>query len=220
MATIKKAPGGALIKKGLKALGATSEKANTPIGKSLSKKVKEANFQKNKGKFGMTEDMSFKEFKKIGKDAVKGTTDLNSGTPKSTRPMLTDAQKANNAKILQEIKDGKRKTGGKVSKAKSGSKVKKAQTGGYTFPKAPDEGKFLIGETGPMRKTKVKQRSDSGDYVTKTVTRERKGAKNVSTKTRRTLQGFMNHAPKVSELKKNGGKMKSGGKMKTCKGGC
>jgi hypothetical protein len=108
-----------------------------------------------------------------------------------------------------------------TKKAKKGAAVKKAQTGGYTFPKPnPNEGDFLIGETGPMRKTKVKQRSESGDYVTKTVTRERKGAKNVSTKTRRTLQGFMNHAPKVSELKKNGGKMKSGGKMKTCKGGC
>jgi hypothetical protein len=219
MATIKKAPGGALIKKGLKALGTTSGGVNTPMGKSLSKKVKEANFQKNKGKFGMEgENVTLKDFSK--KRLLKELGPPADYTPKSTRPMLTDAQKANNAKILQEIKDGKRKTGGSISKAKSGSKVKKAQTGGYTFPKAPDEGKFLIGETGPMRKTKVKQRSESGDYVTKTVTRERKGAKNVSTKTRRTLQGFMNHAPKVSELKKNGGKMKSGGKMKTCKGGC
>jgi hypothetical protein len=107
------------------------------------------------------------------------------------------------------------KNGKTIKKSKSGSSIKKVQTGGYTFPKPnPNEGDFLIGETGPMRKTKVKQRSESGDYVTKTVTRERKGAKNVSTKTRRTLQGFLNHAPKVSELKRNGGK------MKTCKGGC
>jgi hypothetical protein len=100
-----------------------------------------------------------------------------------------------------------------TKKAKSGSKIKKAQDGDYL-----DAGE-LIPKAGPMRKTKTKERSTDGNYVTKTVTRERKGAKNVSSKTRRSFQGFLTGAPRVSELK-NGGKAKSGGSMKKCKGGC
>jgi hypothetical protein len=93
-----------------------------------------------------------------------------------------------------------------TKKAKSGSKIKKAQDGYTGEPGFAERG-------GPMRKTKVKERSTDGNYVTKTVTRERKGAKNVSKKTRRSFQGFLTGAPTVKE-------MKSGGKMKKCKGGC
>jgi hypothetical protein len=100
-----------------------------------------------------------------------------------------------------------------TKKAKSGSKIKKAQDGDYL-----DAGE-LIPKAGPMVKTKVKERSPDGNYVTKTVTRTRKGATTKSSKTRRTLQGYLTGAPRVNELK-NGGKMKSGGKMKKCKGGC
>jgi hypothetical protein len=99
--------------------------------------------------------------------------------------------------------------------AKKGMTIKKAQSGVIL----PEPDPNVTGGTGPMRKTKIKERSASGDYVTKKVTRTRKGATTTSTKTRRTLQGFLSHAPKVSELK-NGGKMKSGGSMKKCKGGC
>lgn len=88
----------------------------------------------------------------------------------------------------------------------NGKPVKKAQDGYTGEPGFAERG-------GPMRKTKVKERSTDGNYVTKTVTRERKGAKNVSSKTRRSFQGFLTGAPTVKE-------MKSGGKMKKCKGGC
>lgn len=97
------------------------------------------------------------------------------------------------------------KNGKTVKKSRSGSSIKKAQDGEY-IPGFAERG-------GPMRKTKVKERSTDGNYVTKTVTRERKGAKNVSSKTRRSFQGFLTGAPTVKE-------MKSGGKMKKCKGGC
>jgi hypothetical protein len=137
-------------------------------------------------------------------------------------------------------KIGERKNGGKVTKAKNGKsfpdlnkdgKVTKADIlkgrgviakKGATVKKAQDgyTGKpGLLERTGPMLKTKVKERSDDGNYVKKTVTRTRKGATTKSTKTRRSLQGFLQGAPRVSELK-NGGKMKSGGSMKKCKGGC
>jgi hypothetical protein len=119
MATIKKAQLGGLIKKGVKAVEKTAPKKAL----TLSEKVKEAKWQKNKGKFGMTEDISWKEFKKIGKDANKGTTDINQ-TPKSSPVVLTAEQKANNARILKEIREGKRKNGGPVKKV-----VKKAKSG-------------------------------------------------------------------------------------------
>jgi hypothetical protein len=96
----------------------------------------------------------------------------------------------------------------KNSKMKMGGAVKKAQSGDYL-----DAGE-LIPKAGPMVKTKVKERSPDGNYVTKTVTRTRKGATTKSSKTRRTLQGYLDGAPRVNELKRNGGK------MKTCKGGC
>jgi hypothetical protein len=102
-------------------------------------------------------------------------------------------------------KIGEKKNGGPV-KAKKGATIKKAQNG-YTGEPG------LLERTGPMRKTKVKERSDDGNYVKKTVTRTRKGATTTSSKTRRTLQGVMNGAPSV-------GSMKSGGTMKKCKGGC
>lgn len=111
MATIKKAQLGSLIKKGVKAVeNAAPKKALT-----LSEKVKEAKWQKNKGKFGMTEDISLKEFKKgakkIGKDSESYST-----SPPSSPVVLTAEQKANNARILKEIREGKRKNGGPVKK--------------------------------------------------------------------------------------------------------
>ena len=133
MATIKKAQGGDLIKKALKAVGEGASKTikgGKSLGtdvypkKTLAKKVKEADFQKNKGKFGMEgENVTLKDFSK--KELSKKFGPPADYTPKSTRPMLTDAQKANNARILQEIKDGKRKNGGPVPKAQIGKMIKK-----------------------------------------------------------------------------------------------
>jgi hypothetical protein len=103
------------------------------------------------------------------------------------------------------------KNGKTIKKSRSGSSIKKAQDG-YSEPLIPD--------AGPMVKTKVKQRSTDGNYVTKTVTRTRPNSTTKSTKTRRTLKGFFEGAPQVVNKRKNGGKAKSGTSMKKCKGGC
>jgi len=107
---IKKAQLGGLIKKGVKKVAEQAPEQAL----SLAQKVKEAKFQKNKGKFGMTEDITLKEFKKIGKDALKGSTPSYNVTSKPV--VLTAEQKANNARILKEIREGKRKTGGPIKK--------------------------------------------------------------------------------------------------------
>jgi hypothetical protein len=102
-----------------------------------------------------------------------------------------------------------------TKKAKSGSKIKKAQDGDYL------DSTEIIAKAGPMRKTKIKERSTDGNYVTKTVTRTRPAGTTTSSKTRRTLQGYLTGAPRANEIKKkNGGKAKSGTSMKKCKGGC
>jgi hypothetical protein len=115
MATMKKAQLGGLIKKGVKAATSAAPKKTM----SLTDKVKEAKFQKNKGKYGMTEDITLKEFKKgakkIGKDSESYST-----SPSSPPVVLTAEQKANNARILKEIREGKRKNGGPVKKARTG----------------------------------------------------------------------------------------------------
>jgi len=125
--------------------------------------------------------------------------------------------KAKNGKSFPDLnKDGKITKAdvlkGRGVIAKKGASIKKAQNG-YTGEPG------LLERTGPMKKTKTKERSTDGNYVTKTVTRTRPGGITKSTKTRRSLQGFLQGAPRVSELK-NGGKMKSGGSMKKCKYGC
>jgi len=118
--------------------------------------------------------------------------------------------------------------------AKSGTKMKKSMSGyggkaasmvpmkmGGAIKKAQDGGDIpgLAERAGPMVKTKTKVRSPDGNYVTKKVTTNKPNSKNSTTKTRRTLQGFITGAPRVNDLK-NGGKMKSGGSMKKCKYGC
>jgi hypothetical protein len=116
MATIKKAQLGGLIRKAAKTvIKETPKKANTSIGKSLSQKVKEANFQKNKGKFGMEgENVTLKDFSK--KELKKKLGTPVDYTPASKPVVLTAEQKANNARILKEIREGKRKNGGAVKK--------------------------------------------------------------------------------------------------------
>ena len=98
-----------------------------------------------------------------------------------------------------------RKPGYETMSGKKGLSIKKAQDG-YTGEPG------LLERTGPMRKTKTKQRSPDGNYVTKTVTRTRPGGATKSTKTRRSLQGFLQGAPTVSNLT-NSNKMKNGGSL-------
>jgi hypothetical protein len=164
MATIKKAQLGGLIRKGVKALGATSEKANTSVGKSLSKKVKEAKFQKNKGKFGMEgENVTLKDFSK--KELKKKLGPPADYTPASKPVVLTAEQKANNARILREIREGKRKNGGPVKKKmknggslsglKASTKRDKGTDVGGAFTKV--QKKTLAGAKGKALLTKDKQ---------------------------------------------------------------
>jgi hypothetical protein len=80
--------------------------------------------------------------------------------------------------------------------------TKKAQNG-YTGKSSlvPPLNK-LVEQAGPMRKTKTKERSTDGNYVTKTVSKTTPSGTSKSTKTRRTIQGFLAGAPKVSEFSK------------------
>jgi hypothetical protein len=58
---------------------------------------------------------------------------------------------------------------------------------------------------GAMKKTKTKERSADGNYVKKTVTRETPGGNiSTTTKTRRTVQGIFQGAPRVDKFKKGG----------------
>ena len=172
MATIKKAPGGALIKKVLKSIGEGASKTITKGGKSLgtdaypkktlAKKVKDVKLQNHLNKHGM-EDVTSKDFNKMVKSHAKGTTDINK-TPNSPRPMLTDAQKANNAKILQEIKDGKRKNGGKIGKMRNGGSLSGLTASNKRVGPVDPKGAFtkvqkktLAGAKGKASLTKDKQ---------------------------------------------------------------
>jgi len=103
------------------------------------------------------------------------------------------------------------------------AKIKKAQDG-YTLNDGADT---LFGKAGAMKKTKVKERSTDGNYVTKRVTRTTPTGKSTKTTTRRTVQGFLDGAPRVGDTvykpdnpsmsQKNGGstkkKMKNGGSL-------
>jgi hypothetical protein len=78
--------------------------------------------------------------------------------------MLTDAQKANNARILQEIKDGKRKNGGKVGKMKNGGSLSGLKASNKRVGPVDPKGAFtavqkktLAGAKGKASLTKDKQ---------------------------------------------------------------
>ena len=123
----------------------------------------------------------------------------------------TNVPKSKNGKSFPDLnKDGKVTKAdilkGRGVIAKKGASIKKAQNG-YTGEPG------LAERAGPMVKSKTKVRSPDGNYVTKKVTTSKPNSNKSTTKTRRTLQGFINGAPRVNDLK-------NGGKMKTCKGGC
>jgi hypothetical protein len=173
--------------------------------KSKTLSPKSSSVSKKLGSYGK----KMKDGGSLGMKSVKAGFDKNPGVTRAD--IITAAtKKAQNGKKMQGVKgmseNEKLKKGITRLAPVNGKPVKKAQDGYTGEPGFAERG-------GPMRKTKVKERSTDGNYVTKTVTRERKGAKNVSSKTRRSFQGFLTGAPTVKE-------MKSGGKMKKCKGGC
>jgi hypothetical protein len=128
----------------------------------------------------------------------------------------------NNAKLNMPNLSGSMKKGGKVvakKKARSGTSVKKAQ-GGYTLNEGADA---LAGSAGAMKKTKVKERSPDGDYVTKRVTRTTPTGKSTKTTVRRSIQGIIGGAPRVNNMvyKPNNPSMsqKNGGSTKKAQDG-
>ena len=159
MAIIKKAQLGGLIKKGVKAVAEAAPKKTM----SLADKVKEAKFQKNKGKFGMEgENVTLKDFSK--KELSKKFGPPTDYTPKSTPVVLTAEQKANNARILKEIREGKRKNGGPVKKMKNGGSLSGLKASNKRVGPVDPKGAFtkvqkktLAGAKGKASLTKDKQ---------------------------------------------------------------
>jgi hypothetical protein len=114
MATIKKAQGGGLIRKGLRIINPAKDAADT---QKMIKKIKKTETPLDR---------------KIAKEIapIRKEIDINKYNNADARPVvLTPEQKANNARILKEIREGKRKTGGKVGKMKTGGSIPKAQPG-------------------------------------------------------------------------------------------
>jgi hypothetical protein len=112
MATIKKAQLGGLIRKAAKTVIKKTPKKTL----SLAEKV-----EAKKLSGGLT-----KAEQKIGKDADKTLKELNINkyNESSSSPVkLTAEQKANNARILKEIREGKRKNGGAIKKAQNGRRT-------------------------------------------------------------------------------------------------
>jgi hypothetical protein len=112
MATIKKAPKaqlGKLIKKG--ALSIIDPAKDAAAASKVVKKIKKTETPLDR---------------KIAKEIapIRKEIDINKYNNAPARPVvLTDAQKANNARILKEIREGKRKNGGKVGKMKNGGSL-------------------------------------------------------------------------------------------------
>jgi hypothetical protein len=190
------------VKKGLSSLTMKDVKDSAETALNLStlggygvakKKVKELTGLKSGG--------TMKKAKSgLGMKSVKSGYDNNSGV---TRADFVAIGKGT-------AKSGKKmQYGGKAASMvpmKMGGAVKKAQDG-YTGEPG------LLERAGPMVKSKTKVRSPDGNYVTKKVTSSKPNSKKSTTKTRRTLQGFISGAPRVNA-------MKAGGKMAKCKYGC
>ena len=191
MATMKKAQPGALLRKGVKAVTEKavpkSFKLDTDILKNVIKKNERETLKEKMRGWDKKMDKK-KNGGSLGMKSVKAGYDNNPGV---TRADIITAAK------------GKAKSGATLKK--QGSKIKKAQDGG-DIP-------GLAERAGPMVKTKTKVSSPDGNYVTKKVTTNKPNSKNSTTKTRRTLQGFITGAPRVNDLK-------NGGKMAKCKYGC
>ena len=160
-------------------------------------KIKKADFGSMLGGMGISKMLGMKKggtIKKAKAGASLGMKSVKSGF--DNNPGVTRAD------IITAAK-GKAKSG---TKMKMGGAVKKAQDG-YTGEPG------LLERAGPMVKSKTKVRSPDGNYVTKKVTSSKPNSNKSTTKTRRTLQGFLSGAPRVNA-------MKSGGKMAKCKYGC
>jgi len=203
MATMKKAPKaqlGRLIKKGVEEVAEKAAPKSFKLDKDIVKNVITKN-EREALKEKMRQWDKRIDKKKTGGTMKKAKTGTSLGM-KSVKAGYDKNPGVTRADFVS-IGKGKAKSG---TKMKMGGKMKKAQNG-YVDPGE------LIKDAGPMLKTKVKERSDDGNYVKKTVTRTRKGATTTASKTRRSLQGYLKGAPKVSELK-------NGGKMAKCKYGC
>ena len=147
---------------------------------------------------------------KRGKSTIGGGEGKIPSGPKTGRRKPTMGSAKNGKSFPDLNKDGKVTKAdilkGRGVIAKKGATIKKAQDG-YTGEPG------LAERAGPMVKSKTKVRSPDGNYVTKKVTTSKPNSNKSTTKTRRTVQGFLAGAPRVNDLK-------NGGKMKKCMQGC
>jgi hypothetical protein len=193
MATIKKAQLGSLIKKGMRVIDPAKDAA---AARKVVKKIK-----KTETPFDRKVE---KEIAPIRKEI-----DINKYNNASAKPVvLTAEQKANNARILKEIREGKRKNGGPVKKV-----VKKAKSGTSLGMKSVKAGfDKNPGVTRADIITAAKGKAKSGGSVKKAQNgyQKNKGYEAIKEKELKT----------IAKTKKTAKTMKSGGKMTKCKYGC
>jgi hypothetical protein len=149
MATIKKAQGGGLIRKGLRIINPAKDAAGT---QKMIKKIK-----KTETPFD----------RKVAKEIapIRKEIDINKYNNADAKPVvLTPEQKANNARILKEIREGKRKTGGKVGKMRNGGSLSGLKASNKRVGPVDPKGAFtkvqkktLAGARGKASLTKDKQ---------------------------------------------------------------
>ena len=203
---LKKLPTAVRNKMGYQKNGGMMKKAKS--GTSLGMKSVKSGYDDNSG-------VTRADFVAIGKGTAQNGFKANPYAKMDKARVIAKGYKeTTNGKFTKpKMKMGgktpkKMQYGGKAASMvpmKMGGAVKKAQDGG-DIP-------GLAERAGPMVKTKTKVRSPDGNYVTKKVTTNKPNSKNSTTKTRRTLQGFITGAPRVNDLK-------NGGKMAKCKYGC
>jgi hypothetical protein len=188
MATIKKAQGGGLIRKGLRIINPAKDAADT---QKMIKKIKKTETPLDR---------------KIAKEIapIRKEIDINKYNNADARPVvLTPEQKANNARILKEIREGKRKTGGKVGKMKTGGSIPKAQPG-----RLIRAGLKRIGDEAKAIKSGIK-------YGLKEGSQEYKKTKFFNELDRLKGTGKLPKMPKGMGFKSGGkvGKMRNGGSL-------
>ena len=150
MATIKKAQFGNLIKKGMRVIDPAKDAASARKVVNRLKKT-ETRFDR-----------------KVEKEIapIRKEIDINKYNDAPAKPVvLTDAQKENNARILKEIREGKRKNGGPVKKKmKNGGSLSGLKASNKRVGPVDPKGAFtkvqkktLAGAKGKASLTKDKQ---------------------------------------------------------------
>ena len=206
MATIKKAQPGGLIRKGLRIINPAKDAA---AARKVVKKIK-----KTETPFD----------KKVAKEIapIEKKIDINKYNDASAKPVvLTPEQKANNARILKEIKEGKRKNGGSVPKAQPGRLIRSAIKRVTGEAKNIYKGKNLTPEAKEAMKRKPSKSNIAKSVAKKELTTPSSnssnpdivGATGVFNKASERLNRVLKR--QYPDLKRGGkvGKMRNGGSL-------